>query len=72
MCLSADEVNPLCDDCIAKLKYLPDNQTLTDEDLCDECRDLPKHYCFCCDMDQRYCQENLDIINGVCRSCRQE
>jgi len=71
MCLRAYEVNPFCDDCFAKINNLTNNQILTDEELCDECRDLPKHYCFCCDADQKYRKKDLDIINGVCRSCRQ-
>ena len=71
MCLSTYEVNPLCDDCFAKLDNLADNQILTNEDLCGECRALPKYYCFCCDTDQRCCKEDMDIVDGICRSCGQ-
>jgi cobalamin biosynthesis Co2+ chelatase CbiK len=54
MCLTADEVNPLCDDCFGKYKEAREKGIeLKDEDMCDECRDLPNHYCFCCNTVQR-------------------
>lgn len=72
MCLHADEVNPLCDECFAKWKEAKrEGAELKDEDMCDECRDLPQHYCFSCDTDQRYSEEALDIVDGVCRRCRE-
>jgi hypothetical protein len=71
MCLSADEANPLCDECLAKWKQASkEGGEVKDEDMCDECRDLPNHYCFCCDIDQRLCEEDLDIVEGVCKTCR--
>ena len=71
MCLSADEVNPLCDECLAKYKEASgEGVELKDEDMCDECRDLPNHYCFCCNTDQRLCEEDLDIVEGICKPCR--
>jgi len=72
MCLSADEVNPLCDECFAKYKEaLEKGVELKDEDMCDGCRDLPNHYCFCCNTDQRVCERDLDIVEGVCKPCRE-
>jgi len=72
MCLNADEVNPLCDECFGKLKEADRKGVeFKDEDMCDECRDLPKHYCFCCDADQRCSEKALDIVDGVCKSCRE-
>ena len=72
MCLNADEVNPLCDECFGKLKEA-DRKGLEfkDEDMCDECRDLSKHYCFCCDADERFSEKALDIVDGACRNCRE-
>ena len=69
MCLSADEVNPLCDECFWKLKHLSANEELKDEDLCDDCRSLPNHYCFCCERDQMFFDEDLGIIDGICKHC---
>lgn len=41
MCLSADEVNPLCDECFAKCKEASRKGIeFKDEDMCDECRGL--------------------------------
>jgi len=72
MCLTADEVNPLCDECLAKCKEANRKGIeFKDEDMCVECRDLPRHYCFCCKIDQRVCEKDLDIIEGVCRPCRE-
>ncbi len=72
MCLSADEVNPLCDECLAKYKEAAEKGVeLKDEDMCDECRDLPSHYCFCCNTDQRVCEQNLEIVGGICKPCRE-
>ncbi len=46
MCLTADEVNPLCDECLVKLKEAHRRGIeLKDEDMCEECTDLPRHYC---------------------------
>ena len=74
MCLSTDagEVNPLCNRCFAKFNEAMDKVGEFEyEDLCDECKDLPNHYCFCCDADQRASQKDLGIINGICRHCRE-
>ena len=72
MCLSADEVNPLCDECFSKLKEAGKKGIgLKDEDMCDECGNLPKHFCFCCDTDQRCCEHDLGVVDGVCKRCRE-
>ena len=72
MCLTADEVNPLCDNCFGKYKEAKAKGIdLKDEDMCDECRGLPNHYCFCCNIDQRVCEKDLDITDGICKSCRE-
>ncbi len=72
MCLTADEVNPLCDECFAKLKEAGEKGIeFTDEDMCDECRDLPRHYCFCCGTSQKFSEEALDVVDGICRRCRE-
>ena len=46
MCLAADEVNPLCDECFAKEKSLSNN--FTDKDICTDCKSALKHFCWCC------------------------
>lgn len=72
MCLTADEVNPLCDDCFGKYKEAREKGVdLRDEDMCEECRDLPNHYCFCCETNQQFCKKDLGIIDGICKSCRE-
>ena len=72
MCLTADEVNPLCDECFGKLKESSRKGIeFEDEDMCDECRNLPRHYCFCCDTDQRCSEKVLDIVDGICKGCRE-
>lgn len=71
MCLSADEIDPLCDDCLAQYKAATKKGIeLKDKDMCEACRDLPSHFCFCCYIDQRACEGNLDIVQGVCKYCR--
>ena len=72
MCLGQDERNPLCDDCFGKLKEAGEKRIeFKDEDMCDECRDLPNHLCFCCNISQRDFKEDLGIVDGICKSCRE-
>ena len=68
MCLSADETNPLCDDCFAKLKYLPAGKEFTDEDMCPDCRRDMKHYCSCC---MTYKKDEI-VEGGCCKQCREQ
>ena len=68
MCLHQDEYNPLCDECFAKLKHLPAGKEFTDEDMCEDCRDLMQHYCSCC---MTY-KENEIVEIGLCKECKDE
>ncbi len=64
MCLSADETNPLCDECFAKEKSLGSN--FTDKDMCTDCRRVMKHYCSCC---MTYKKDEI-VEDGCCKECR--
>ena len=68
MCKNADETNPLCDECFAKLKSLPADKAFTDEDMCEDCRTVTKHYCSCCSTLQK---DEIDE-DGLCKDCRDE
>ena len=68
MCLSADDVNPLCDECFAKDK---DGQIEREEDLCESCRANLKCFCFCC-MTMYPTPEEGGFENGICRACRND
>ena len=64
MSLSLDEVLPFCDDCIAKAKTKGlDN--LKPKDLCTNCRQSLKHFCWCC-MTVSNKGVNAD---GLCPDC---
>ena len=69
MCLSAGEVNPLCDDCFAKSEEKGEN--FKDEDMCPECKELMKRYCWCC-MKTYKTAEEAKIVDGSCAKCREE
>lgn len=68
MCLSADEVNPLCDECFAKEKA---GLIKEDRDLCNECRELMTRFCWCCMRSFRTAQEG-GVKESVCRECRDD
>ena len=65
MCLAADEVNPLCDECFAKSKQLPADAEL---ELCNSCKKYLEHYCECCMTYKK--DERMD--GGCCKLCRGE
>ena len=68
MCLNADEVNPLCDDCFAKEK---EGKVEGAHGLCAVCRELMTRYCWCC-MTSYPTAEEARIEDGICKSCRDE
>ena len=68
MCLHQDEYNPLCDDCFAKLKYLPAGEEFTDEDMCEDCREFMQHYCDCC---MNYKEDEI-VEDGLCKECMEQ
>ena len=65
MCLSADEVNPLCDECVARYKRLSVNREL---EVCEECKKFLEHYCECC---MTYKKDEI-IKDGCCRQCSEQ
>ena len=65
MCLRADEVNPLCDECFAKYKHLPPDKDL---EICDSCKKYLEHYCDCC---MTYNKDEI-MEGGCCKECRGE
>ena len=67
MCLSADEVNPLCDECFAKYKA---DRIRGDNDLCEPCRARMKRFCGCC-FNEYESPEEAGIVDGLCRQCRE-
>lgn len=69
MCLSADEVNPLCDECLGKLKEKGDS--FKDEDMCPTCKEMMTRYCSCC-MTTFDTAEEAKIVDGACAKCREE
>lgn len=66
MCLSAADVNPLCDDCFAKER---DGEIGSEDDLCESCRAMLKCYCYCC-MTMYSTPEEGGFEDGICRECR--
>ena len=64
MCLAADEVNPLCDECFAKYKYLSTDKF----EPCESCKKYLEHYCECC-MTYR---KDETMEGGCCKECRGE
>ena len=62
MCLSADETNPLCDECFAKLK------SGKKFEMCPECLEYMKHYCSYC---MTYKPDEI-MKEGLCSECRWE
>ncbi len=65
MCIGADEVNPLCDECFAKLKYLKNGEEF---EPCEHCKKSLEHYCECC---MTYKKDEM-MENGCCKKCRGE
>ena len=63
MCLSADEVNPLCDECFAREKNLSPNEEF---EPCEECKEALKHFCWCCMTTLR----DEIVEDGCCKACR--
>ena len=61
MCLSADEVTPLCDECFAKEK-LPQNF-----EPCEKCNESLKHFCGCCLV-----HRPDGVEDGCCKECREQ
>lgn len=67
MCLSAADVNPLCDECFAKER----EGLIGDEsDLCDECRKMLKCYCACCMTLYKSREEGGFEDGDLCKNCR--
>ena len=64
MCLSADDVNPLCDECFAKEKA---GLIASDKDLCKDCQERMTRFCWCCMTAFPTAEDG-----GVCRACRGE
>ena len=67
MCLSADDVNPLCDACFAKEKA---GLVKKNGDLCNECRQMLTRYCACC-MTLYNSREEGGFEGELCRYCRE-
>lgn len=65
MCLSADEVNPLCDECFAKLKHLAKDKEF---EPCDSCKRFLEHYCQCC---MTYKKDEI-MKDGCCKQCSEQ
>lgn len=68
MCLSADEVNPLCDECFAREK---EGLIETDADMCPRCQGIASRVCLCC-CQEHESAEDAQIIGGMCWRCRGE
>lgn len=62
MCLNADEVNPLCDECLTREKHLKDGEEF---EPCEECKKHLKDFCWCC-----MCHRPGEVEDGICRNCR--
>lgn len=62
MCLSADEVNPLCDECFAREKHLKNEEEF---EPCEECKKYLKDFCWCC-----MCSVPGEVEDGICGECR--
>jgi len=68
MCLSADEVNPLCDECFAGCE----EEAIHDEaGLCDGCQEIASKFCGCC-FQEYESSEEADLKSGLCWRCRGE
>lgn len=68
VCLTADEVNPLCDECLARLKMW---EGPGEFEPCECCKGFLEGLCMCCYT--RYDPpEEGGIEDGVCRECRAE
>jgi len=65
MCIGADEVNPLCDECFTKEKNLQPGEEL---ELCERCKETMKHFCWCC----MTLKQDEVIEDGCCKKCRGE
>ena len=65
MCLSADEVNPFCDECVAKYKRLSADREL---EVCEKFKKVLEHYCECC---MTYQKDEI-IKDGCCRQCGEQ
>ena len=66
MCLSADEINPLCDECFARLKEYKGEDEFTP---CKHCQAFLEGLCMCCYT--RYDPPaDGDIRDGVCKHCK--
>jgi hypothetical protein len=64
MCQSSYELLPFCDECLGNVQEKGiDN--ITKEDLCADCRQNLKHFCWCC-MTVSYKGLNED---GLCPEC---
>lgn len=66
MCMSADDVNPLCDECFAKDKA---GLIESEDDLCEECQAMLKCYCGCC-LTMYPTPEAGGVEHGICEACR--
>jgi hypothetical protein len=64
MCLSAGDVNPLCDECFEK-----EQDAGKDVELCSSCKELMTRYCWCC-MTAYNTKEEAQIEEGACLKCR--
>ena len=67
MCLSAEEINPLCDECFVKYK---EDKIESDDDLCQFCRAYMKCFCWCC-FTEYESPEEAGIVASLCRQCRE-
>ena len=65
MCLSADEVKPLCDKCVAKHRRLPTDREF---EVCENCKGVLEHYCQCC---MTYKKDEI-IKDGCCQQCSEQ
>ena len=65
MCLSADEVKPLCNKCLAKYGHLQADREI---EVCDSCKKFLEHYCQCC---MTYKKDEI-IKDGCCQQCGEQ
>jgi hypothetical protein len=68
MCLSVDEVNPLCDECFVRDK---EGLIETEADLCSSCQGIASRVCWCCFLEYDSA-EDAQIMGGLCWRCRGE
>ena len=70
MCLSAADVNPLCDECFEKTQNTKIINGKEEEvKLCPSCEELMTRFCGCCDTVYDT-KEEANLIDGVCKACR--